>query len=116
MSDSPATLSINGKDYVVLPRAEYLKLVQKSPKAPVLRDARLKVRASLGTSLRKAREAADLTQTELASRLGISQAMVSAAEAGRQRVAERYVARVLKACGLPKDWTPGRPARSSKHR
>jgi DNA-binding XRE family transcriptional regulator len=116
MSESPATLSIDGKDYVILPRAEYLKLVQGSPRSVVLKDARSVVRARLGSNLRQARKTASLTQAELAERLGISQAMVSAAEAGRQRVAERYVARVLKACGLPKDWSASKSSRGKSSR
>ena len=114
MSESPATLNIDGKHYVILPRAEYLKLVQSSAKPETLKDARSVVRAALGTNLRSARKVAGLTQIELAERLDISQAMVSAAEAGRERVAERYVARVLKACGLPKDWTPATTARRKR--
>jgi ribosome-binding protein aMBF1 (putative translation factor) len=114
MAESPATLNVDGKDYVVLPRAEYLKLVQGSAKPETLNDARSVVRAALGSNLRAARKVAGLTQSELAERLDISQAMVSAAEAGRQRVAERYVARVLKACGLPKDWKPATTARRKR--
>jgi hypothetical protein len=33
--------------------------------------------------------------------------MVSGAESGAVRIGARYVAAVLKACGLPKDWKPG---------
>ena len=45
-----------------------------------------------------------LTQAELAKKLGVKQPIVSKAECGTGRVGERYIARVLKACGLPKDW------------
>jgi transcriptional regulator with XRE-family HTH domain len=69
-------------------------------------------RKSIGKNLRLARERAWLTQTELAIKLGRTQPMVSGAENGSIRVGERYLAAVLKACGLPKDWTPPRPTRA----
>ena len=59
---------------------------------------------SLCRTLRAAREAAGLTQAELAHKLGKAQPMVTGAETGAARVGERYVAAVLKACGLPPDW------------
>jgi transcriptional regulator with XRE-family HTH domain len=52
----------------------------------------------------EARQAARLTQAQLAKRLGRSQAMVSQAESGTSRVSERYVSKVLDACGLQQDW------------
>ena len=98
-----ARLRIADQDFVVLPRADYMRLVEAAgPSA--LKDAREVVRASIGASLRRARETAGLTQVELARKLRVSQPMVAAAESGKGRVAERYIARVLKACGLPKDW------------
>jgi transcriptional regulator with XRE-family HTH domain len=54
--------------------------------------------------LRAARDKAGLSQPELAKKLRKSQSMVAGAEAGRVRVGERYVAAVLRACKLPKDW------------
>lgn len=62
---------------------------------------------SLGRSLRLAREKAGLTQAALAKNLRRSQSMVSSAETGTQRVEQRYVASVLRACGLPTDWKAG---------
>jgi ribosome-binding protein aMBF1 (putative translation factor) len=103
MASSPGTLSVDGKDYVVLPKAEYLRLVGKTASAK-LEDARGALREVYGDRLRRAREHAGLTQTQLAGRLHVTQSMISAAEAGRARVSARYLARVLKACGLPKDW------------
>jgi transcriptional regulator with XRE-family HTH domain len=67
-------------------------------------DAVEYTRRSLGNTLRAAREAAGLTQAELAEKLGKAQPNVSGAEAGRVRVGEKYVSAVLKACGLPPDW------------
>lgn len=103
------TLTIRGTEYVVIPRAEYLKQVGMVPPGSV--EALPYVRASLAEGLRAAREAAKLTQGELATKLGKSQTLVSQAEGGRERVGARYVAAVLKACGLPKDWKPatGKP-------
>jgi transcriptional regulator with XRE-family HTH domain len=57
------------------------------------------------------REHAGPTQAELAERLGKSQTMVSQAEGGTARVSEHYVKAVLKACGLPEDWSGAKKAR-----
>jgi addiction module HigA family antidote len=62
------------------------------------------LRASLGRSMKKARESAGLSQSELARKIRKSQPMVSSVEAGRISANERYVRLVLKACGLPADW------------
>lgn len=40
--------------------------------------------------------------------------MVSGAESGRVNVSERYMRSVLKACGLPEDWKPVKPAKPRK--
>jgi transcriptional regulator with XRE-family HTH domain len=68
-------------------------------------DAHSFVRQSIGADLRAAREHAKLRQAELAERMGKSQTMVSQAESGTARVSERYLRAVLKACGLPEDWS-----------
>jgi len=67
-------------------------------------DAVAYVRASLGRNLKAAREHAGLTQAELARRVRTSRSTVGRAEAGKTTVAEAYVRRVLKVCGLPPDW------------
>lgn len=67
-------------------------------------DAVEYARRTLGRTLRAAREAAALTRGELAKRVGRPADVVGRAEAGSVRVGERYIASVLKACGLPKDW------------
>lgn len=79
-------------------------------------DATEYTRRSLGATLRAAREAAGLTQEALAKIMSKAQPMVSAAESGSIHVGERYTLAVLKACGLPKDWTVKnkRPVRSSR--
>lgn len=101
-STSPAFLSIDGKEYVVLPKSEYQRLT--SAVAGDLIDAKSFTRSAIASSLRKAREHAGLSQTELARKLRVSQPMVSAVEAGRTQVSEKYALRVLKACKLPPDW------------
>jgi ribosome-binding protein aMBF1 (putative translation factor) len=98
-----AKLRIAGQDLVVLTRTDYLRLVEAAGPA-ALKDAREMARASIAASLRRARETAGLTQAELAKRLRVSQPLVASAESGKARVGERYAARVLKACGLPRDW------------
>jgi ribosome-binding protein aMBF1 (putative translation factor) len=100
---SAAKLRIANQDFVVLTRGDYLRLIEAAgPRA--LKDAGEVVRASIGEGLRRARETAGLTQAELAKKLGVKQPVVSKAESGTGRVGERYCLRVLKACGLPKDW------------
>jgi ribosome-binding protein aMBF1 (putative translation factor) len=97
------TLTVAGVEYVVIPRAEYLRLLDKQvPMGAV--DARTFVRQSIGADLRAAREAAGLTQAQLARRMRKSQPLISQAESGTARVSERYVRAVLTACGLPADW------------
>ncbi len=66
-------------------------------------DARAKV---LAPHLRAARRQAGLTQTQLAERMGRSQALVSLAERGALRIGTPYLRAVLEACGLPSDWQP----------
>ncbi len=59
---------------------------------------------SIARDLRAMREAAGLSQPELAKKLRKSQSRVAGAEAGRIHVSERYVRAVLEACKLPPDW------------
>jgi DNA-binding XRE family transcriptional regulator len=111
-SSAAATLTVGGVDYVVLPRAEYLSLLDKRAAGGAV-DAHAFVRRSIGADLRAARRTAKLTQSELARRLCKSQTLISQAESGSARVSERYVRAVLKACGLPAGWTgpKAQPAR-----
>jgi predicted transcriptional regulator len=99
------TVTIDGMEYVAIPRTDYLNMAGDGALAGAV-DAATFTRRTLGESLRAAREAARLTQAELAKRLQKTQPMVSGAESGSVRVGPRYVAAVLKACGLPKGWKP----------
>jgi len=94
-------LNFQGEEFVVIPKLEYDRL-RGIPDGSV--DAVEFARNSIANDLRAMREAAGLTQVELAKRLKKSQAFVSGAESGASRVGERYVLAVLKACGLPDDW------------
>ncbi len=105
MRTKTVTLTIDGKEYVGIPRADYLRMVGGKDLDGAV-DAVTFGRRSLGNTLRAAREAAGLTQEQLAVKLGKKQPMVSGAESGAVRVGEKYVTAVLKACGLPKDWKP----------
>lgn len=100
------TLTIDGAEYVAIPVEEYNALRSGAQAAQV--DAIAWARMSTGESLRRAREAAGLSPAELAKRLRRSQALVSRAESGDISVSERYVASVLRACGLAQDWNPAR--------
>lgn len=99
------TLNIDGHEYVVLPKADYLRLVEGAPRNEALEYAL----HSLGRDLKAAREHAGLTQSELAKKLKKAQATVSGSESGKIRVGADYVAKVLKVCGLPADWKAPSP-------
>jgi ribosome-binding protein aMBF1 (putative translation factor) len=107
------TLTVGGVEYVVIPKAEYLR-IQGADLPPGTVEAHSFVRQSIGTDLRAAREHASLTQAELAERMGKSQTMISQAESGTARVSERYVRAVLKACGLPEDWSGPKPKKAKR--
>ena len=108
MSKEIQTIKLGRIEYVVLPKAEYLRL-RGLPPGTV--DAVDFADRTIAANLKRARESAGLTQEELAAKLGKSQTMVSGAESGRIRAGERYIASVLKACGLPQDWPAKRRAR-----
>jgi ribosome-binding protein aMBF1 (putative translation factor) len=97
---------------VAVPEAEYARLLAGGGVAP---DGADWARAELGRTLRRAREEAGLSQAQLATKLRKSQTLVSRAESGELSVSDRYVASVIKACKLPKDW-PGeaRPSAADK--
>ena len=97
------TLIVDGVEYVVIPKADYLRMQDAQPTSSVV-DAHAFVRGSIAADLRVAREHAGLTQAVLAKKMGKSQTMISQAESGAARISERYVHAVLKACGLPADW------------
>lgn len=91
------SIRVGGVDFVLVPAAGDLGSAQMLS-APS--------RASRSTMRRlwEARRAAGLTQAQLAKRLARSQAMVSQAESGHSQVSERYVRKVLEACGLQAEW------------
>ncbi len=94
-------ITIDGAEYIAIPRADYLRLSSEIDGAV---DALTFGRASLGRSLKAARDHAGLTQAELAKKLKKAQATVSGSESGKIQVSSKYVAKVLKVCGLPEDW------------
>jgi ribosome-binding protein aMBF1 (putative translation factor) len=96
-------IEVEGVEYAILPRAELERLTRGEGG---LTDGQEYTRQLIAHDLRRAREAAGITQAELARRIGRSRSMVAGAERGHQRVGAPYVERVLKACGLPKDWRP----------
>lgn len=109
-------LELMGVRFVVIPESDYQSLLHLAVgnsemdkelfDLDELVDAEEFMSRTLGEDLRAAREAAGLTQAELARKLKKSQAMISAAERGTTRVGKRYVEGVLKVCGLPKNWKP----------
>jgi ribosome-binding protein aMBF1 (putative translation factor) len=108
------TIRLGQVEYVIVPKAEYLKLRDSAGIPPGSVDALEYTALSIASDLRKAREESGLTQAALAKKLKVSQPMVSGAESGRVRVSDRYVRNVLKACGLPEGWSSHKPAKSRK--
>jgi predicted transcriptional regulator len=70
-------------------------------------EAQKATRDLIAESLKAARMAGGHTQAQLAAKLKKSQSLIAQAEVGAVRVSSAYVAKVLKACGLPKDWSVG---------
>jgi ribosome-binding protein aMBF1 (putative translation factor) len=102
---NPQTIKLGKTEYVILPKAEYLRLQGMAGIPAGSVDAVEHARGSIGATLRAAREHAGLSQEALAKVLKRSQALVSAAEIGTSSVGEAYARAVLKACKLPADWT-----------
>ena len=94
-------LTIHGEEFVVIPKLEFDRLMGRREGRVEAGPFMAKV---IGDDLRAMREAAGLTQVELAKKLKKSQAFVSGAEKGTSRVGDRYVLAVLTACGLPEGW------------
>lgn len=95
---------IDGEAYVAIPEKDYVRMTGKSDPHEGAVDAVAFTRKAIGDDLRAAREAAGLTQQQLAKKLRKTQPMVSGAETGAVRVGLKYVQAVLRACGLPDDW------------
>ncbi|MBN1608775.1 MAG: helix-turn-helix transcriptional regulator [Polyangiaceae bacterium] len=112
----PQTIKLGKSEYVILTKAEYLRLQTMAGIPAGSVDAIDYARASIGGTLRAAREHAGLTQAELAKALKKSQPMVSGAESGTISVSERYVRTVLKACGLPEDWKGPKQAERARRK
>ena len=123
MGGRVGTLVMNGVEFVVIAAAEYSSCgsANEGGSVPSAAETWRSQNDALDTPesngrpppteakqrqsrLRKARMEARLTQAQLATRLGKSQAFVSKSEAGRAQVGERYVRAVLAACEPPADF------------
>lgn len=103
MATHRVTITIDGEEYVAVPKAEYARLVGDEDGTV---DALAFGLETLGRTLRAAREHAGFSQAELAKRLKKGQSTVSGSESGKVRVGAEYVRKLLKTCGLPPDWKP----------
>ena len=65
------------------------------------RSAKLATALRVGMAIRDAREAAAVTQTELAARMGVAQSAVSRIEAGRANITIEMLTRIATALGAP---------------
>ncbi len=106
MKTEPVYLHLAEGDYVLIPRAEYLRLCGQQPEGVPVAEAKAAVMREMGRRARLAREHAGLTQSALAAKLGVTQARVSRAESGTVSLSSAFLARVHKACKLPLDWLP----------
>ena len=101
----PGKLTINGKDYAVIPMAEYQRLTgRREPALPDAdakgrRPAREAIRATVGHSIMQRRLDAGLSQKQLASRAGISAETLSRIEAGKHRPQAATIDRLAAALG-----------------
>jgi ribosome-binding protein aMBF1 (putative translation factor) len=101
-----ACFTVGGVELVVLRRRDLARLrgIELPPTEA----------EQIGARLRAAREHAELSQAELAERLGLSQPVVCEAERAKSRVGAKYIARVLAACDLPDDWQPKKTRKTKK--
>jgi len=72
----------------------------------VFYDALPLIRAHLAYDMRRAREAAGLTQEELGARLRRPEEKVIKTESGEWDISEGHINQLLRVCGLPPDWKP----------
>ena len=75
---------------------------QKSHAVPALPFAE----RAIGADLKKARQAANLTTSELATKLVMPVSDLVKIEEGHAPIPKGHVSKVLIACGLPNDWKP----------
>lgn len=116
LADQPQTIRIGRSRYVVIAKAEYDELRARAGLPAGSVDAVDYAERAIARTLRQARMHAELTQAELATKLGVRQSMVSQAETGAMSVSDRYLRRVLDACGLSDDWHGTKPAPARKRR
>lgn len=101
----PATLTIDGRDYIVVPREDFERLTgAKAPKLPRAdkqgrRPARSALRATFAQSLIRRRIAAGLTQKQIAEQAGIATETLSRIETGKHRPQAATVEKIAGALG-----------------
>ena len=86
------TVELAGVTYVIIPAT-------LAAEHGIIGDKAAERRRALGRKLRRARTKADLSQAELAAKLGTSQPSISAVEGGREPCSEDRAAAWLAACG-----------------
>lgn len=107
-ASSTIAISIGGSDYIAVPVAEYRRLVGSPADGLAGTDAAAYANQRITRTLKAARRHAGLTQSALADKLHVGQGHIANSEAGRERFGVGFVARWIKACGLPADWKPGK--------
>ena len=90
-------IHVGGRNFVVVPEQEYLRLVGSVPVEKI--DAVAYARASISRDLRRKRESAGLTQAVGAARAGIRLETLSRLENGRGNPTVSTVRRLLRALG-----------------
>jgi ribosome-binding protein aMBF1 (putative translation factor) len=119
MSGTHGTLTIDGKEYVVVPVDEYERLRDTQyPDLPAAdqqgrRDAHGAIRAGIGRSVVRRRVAAGLSQKDLAEQAGVSVETLSRIERGRHRpqpATLEKLEQVLPTQGSPNSSKPAKSA------
>lgn len=93
------SFTLGGKRYLVIPHEE-------AAAAGLTRETTAqRRRRATAARLRAAREAAGLTQAELAARMGVGQPSIARVEGEHDNVSDARATAWLEACGFDKDWT-----------
>lgn len=98
-------LHISG-DFVLVPRAEYDRMRALDTPGLGIDETLDAIDREIGRRAKLARTHRGLTVAALAGLLRIAPEVLTAVESGSRRMSSRTLLRLLKACGLPADWTP----------
>lgn len=90
-------LKVGGKTFCLVPKEDYLATLRALEGASV--DAREFIQSSIASDLREKREAAGLTQVEVAKKAKMRQEVLSRIETGQGNPTVATIKRILRAIG-----------------